>query len=96
MEKEDTQKYCTYCPDACPYWICRADREGLHGFCQQEHTQSQAYQETRSPQIVFRTGDFFHFPEAESKAGFEASGDDEYYPVHFVVVFEKRCKDSSL
>lgn len=85
VKEKDAQKHRSNRADAGPHGIGGTDVQGLHGLGQQQHAQSQADQETGSPQIEIHAGNAFHLAQTKGKARFKASGNDQDDPTHTVV-----------
>lgn len=85
VKEKNAQKHRSHRADAGPHGIGGTDGQGLHGLGQQQHAQSQADQETGSPQIEFHAGNAFHLAQTKSKARFKAPGNDQDNPTHTTV-----------
>lgn len=85
VKEDNAQKHRPHRADSGPHRIGGTDGQCLHGLGQQQHTQSQADQETGSPQIELHTGNAFHLAQTKGKARFKASGNDQDNPTHTAV-----------
>ena len=84
MEERDAKKDGADSSDACPHGVGGADGDSLDRFGKQQHAGGQAGKESRSPKIVFESGESFHFSKAKSESGLETAGDNQDNPVHSV------------
>ena len=87
MEHEDAQQHGANSSDACPYGVGGADGDGLRCFGQKTHAHNGEEQESAHPQPPFGADNIFGLPQTEGETRLAASSDNQYYPVHGLLVF---------